>query len=276
MESENVVQGNPKFFSCLALAGHGRKALGVLKADIDNLGLIFISGFKTEQEKAISRVTTLSRLLDTFFTGRLDCILRSQFKNIYTVYAGGDDLVVTGPWLDIIQFCLRLRTEFDAFCCGNPDFTLSAGISVVKPRIPIYAAIEAADMLLDEAKQTAALGEEYPKNQLSVLGDSFKWDRAETILSEAERLAQWQEQDKISMGFARLLLTSGEMYKSFKQTGETRHLKFAPLLAYSIARNLSAKEEDLRMWAQDLTDIANDKLNNLVFVANYSISINRR
>ncbi|MEI6125149.1 MAG: type III-A CRISPR-associated protein Cas10/Csm1 [Pseudomonadota bacterium] len=276
MDSENAVQGNPMFFSCLAQSSRGRKALGILKADVDNLGLIFIKGFRAEQEKAISRITTLSRLLDTFFTGRLDYILRSEFSNLYTVYAGGDDLLVLGPWSDVIQFSMRLRSEFDAYCCRNPDFTLSAGMSVVKPRIPIYAAIDAADMLLDEAKHLSALGEEEPKDQMAALGDCFKWDMAETVLADAEKMAGWQEQKKISMGFARLLLTSGEMYRTFKQTGETKHLKFSPLLAYSIARNISSKENELLMWAQDLTDIANEKLNNLVFIANYSISINRR
>lgn len=274
-DQENVEAGNPKFFTCLAQASRGQKALGVLKADVDNLGLIFITGFSSEHERAISRVTTLSRQLDNFFTGRLDCLLRDEFKDIYTVYAGGDDLLVLGPWSKVLKLSLRLRKEFTEYCCGNPDFTLSAGMAVCKPRLPIYSAIESAEEFLKKSKDQIALGENNKKNQLSVLGDSFKWHKADNLLTEAERLAEWQNQKKVSMGFVRFLLSCGEMYKLFKNSGESRQLRFVPLLAYSIQRNINPKEQELLRWMQDLMDIKESKLNNLTFLTNYSISINR-
>lgn len=274
-DKENAEVGNPKFFTCLAHASRGQKSLGVLKADVDNLGLIFIDGFRSEHEKAISRVTTLSRQLDNFFTGRLDCLLREEFKDIYTVYAGGDDLLVLGPWSQVLKLSMRLKEEFTEYCCGNPDFTLSAGMTICKSRLPIYAAIESAEELLEKSKHKPAMGENTPKNQLSVLGDSFKWHKVNSLLSEAERLAGWQDQNKVSMGFVRFLLSCGEMYKLFKNTGESRQLRFVPLLAYSIKRNINPKEQELLSWMQDLMDIKESKLNNLTFLANYSISINR-
>ncbi len=274
-EKEYATAGNPKFFTCLAHASRGQKALGVLKADVDNLGLIFIDGFRFE-EKAISRVTTLSRQLDFFFTGRLDSLLRQEFQDVYTVYAGGDDILVLGPWSQVLKLGVRLREEFTEYCCGNPDFTLSAGMTVCKPRLPIYAAIDSADGLLEKAKHQSALGEDNPKDQLAVLGDSFKWGKAKSLLNEAEKLAGWQEEKKISMGFVRLLLSCAEMYRYFRLTGETRRLRFAPLLAYSITRNINTKEQALISWMQDMMDINDSKLNNLTFLSNYSISINRR
>lgn len=277
-DREHAEAGNPKFFTCLAQASRGRKVLGVFKADVDNLGLIFINGFQDHEgktDKSISRITTLSRLLDTFFTGRLDHLLRMEFKDVYTVYAGGDDLLVLGPWNEVVNFSIRLREEFSVYCCRNPDFTLSAGIAVVKPRLPVYAAIDSADLLLESAKKNRVPDEARPKNQICALGDSFKWDGAEAVLADAERLAGWQEQKKVSMSFVRQLLSSGEMYRRFRGTGNTRYLRFAPLLAYSIARNIPAKEAEIVKWAQDLTDIANPKLKNLTFIANYSIHINR-
>jgi len=273
-EQSSVHAGTPRFFSCIAEASQGRKMLGVFKADVDNLGLIFINGFR-KREKSISRITTLSRLLDTFFTGRLDRLLREKFSHIYTVYAGGDDLLVIGPWDQVIRFGMRFREEFSQFCCRNPDFTLSAGAAVVKPRLPVYACVEGADRLLKKAKHKKALGEDNPKNQLAVLGDSFKWDKAEAILAEAERLKNWQAQKSISTGFVRQLLYSSEMYRQFRQTGETQCLKYIPLLAYNISRNI--KTTEVAQWAQGLLDTAESKhkLNNLAFIANYSINMNR-
>jgi CRISPR-associated protein Csm1 len=275
-EQDAAEAGNPKFFTCLAQASRGRKTLGILKADVDNLGLIFINGFPEKQgrsDKSISRISTLSRLLDTFFTGRLDHLLRTEFQDIYTVYAGGDDLLVLGPWDQTLRFALHLRQEFAAWCCGNPDFTLSAGLAVVKPRLPIYAAIGQADDLLDEAKHDKALGENEPKNQFAVLGGLFKWGKADTVMMEADKLAAWQYEGVVSMGFIRQLLHSGEMYRMFKGTGETRYLRFAPMLVYSIARNI--RNSGVSVWAQTLTDLQDEKLRNLTFIANYSIHSNR-
>lgn len=274
-EKDNAEVGNPKFFTCLAEASRGRKALGIFKADVDNLGLIFINGFRSEKEKCISRITTLSRMLESFFTGRLDYLLRSEFPDIYTVYAGGDDLLMLGPWEKVLQFSQRVRDEFSQFTCGNPAFTLSAGVALSKPRLPIYATVGFADALLDQAKQHNAIGASEPKNQLATLGDIIKWDDYEKLHKEAEKLAGWLEERKISSCFVRQLLDSSEQFRAFKKTGETKNLRFVPMLAYAINRNLAPKETELIVWAADLTNLTSPNLRNLMYMANYAIQTNR-
>lgn len=268
--------GTPKFFNCLAEASRGRKLLGVFKADVDNLGLIFINGFQSEQERSISRITTLSRQLDAFFTGRVDYLLRSEFQEIYTVYAGGDDLLVLGPWSMVLRFAQRLRDEFSEFTSHNPAFTLSAGIALVKPRLPIYAAIETADELLDTAKDQAAMGEKAGKNQVAMFGDLCKWEKLDSIHSEGDRLAGWLTERRVSMGFVRQLVDAGQAYQQFAKTGDTRLLRFVPMLAYSINRNIPDKDTEIISWAHGLTDINSSRnLKNLTFISNYAITANR-
>ena len=274
-EKGNAMTGNPKFFSCLAEASVGRKALGIFKADVDNLGLIFINGFQSEKEKSISRITTLSRLLETFFTGRLHYLLREEFSDIYTVYAGGDDLLMLGPWEQTLRFSQRISEEFGQFTCGNPAFSLSAGIALAKARLPIYTAIGFADNLLDEAKKQCAIGSNEPKNQLAALEDIIKWNNFEKVQHEAKHLAAWQAEKKISMGLVRQLLDSADQFQAFSITGETRHLRFVPMLAYAINRNISAKENELIGWLHELTDLKSKNLMNLKYIANYSIQTNR-
>jgi CRISPR-associated protein Csm1 len=274
-DKDNAELGYPRFFSCLAEASRGRKALGIFKADVDNLGLIFINGFRSENEKCISRITTLSRLLESFFTGRLDYLLRSEFRDIYTVYAGGDDLLMLGPWEKVLQFSQRVRDEFRQFTCGNPAFTLSAGVALAKPRLPIYASIGFADALLDEAKQHTAIGSGEPKDQLATLGDIIKWNDYDKLHNEAEKLAGWLEERKISSGFIRQLHDSAEQFRAFKKTGETRHLRFVPMLAYAISRNLPTRETELIAWAADLTNLTSSNLKNLMYMANFAIQTNR-
>ena len=61
---------NPLYFEHLAKISKGANKLGVLKMDVDDLGLIFSSGFKhlknNEGGMSISRVSTLSSQLDIF------------------------------------------------------------------------------------------------------------------------------------------------------------------------------------------------------------------
>ncbi|MBM3524434.1 MAG: type III-A CRISPR-associated protein Cas10/Csm1, partial [Alphaproteobacteria bacterium] len=68
----------------------GRPMLGVLKADVDMLGQVFGRGLGAE--RSLGRMATLSRMTDSFFTVVLPDLLRREFPDTYTVYAGGDDL----------------------------------------------------------------------------------------------------------------------------------------------------------------------------------------
>lgn len=274
-DKEDAVNGNPKYFNCLAYANKGRKMLGVFKADVDYLGLIFTSGFAREEEKCISRIITLSRLLENFFTGRLQHILQEYFPNIYTVYSGGDDLLMIGPWNEILDLAERVNKEFGQFTCGNQAFTLSAGIGFMHAHLPVYTAVENAENLLKKAKNTKALDEDTTKQQLAVFDDIIKWTKLPPIQNEAKKLAEWQEGKRVSMGFVRLLLNCAESYVNYKTEGKTAYLRFIPMLSYSITRNIPAKEVDIIKWSQDLTDLQSSNLQHLAFIANYSIQTNR-
>lgn len=98
--------GSPVYFDCIANRARGRKLLGYLKADVDNLGNLFVFGLREEHNdrSSISRMATLSRMLDLFFSGRIEQLLTIEFDSCYTIYSGGDDLLIVGPWNDLIEF----------------------------------------------------------------------------------------------------------------------------------------------------------------------------
>ena len=141
--------------------------------------------------------------------------------------------------------------------------------------LPVYAAVGEAETFLKRAKHEKAVDEASPKQQLAVFGDIIKWARLPAIQDEAKKLAQWQESKKVSMGFVRLLLNCSESFLKYKKEGRTSHLKFVPLLSYSITRNISTKETEIMKWAQGLTDLKSTNLAHLAFIANYSIQTNR-
>nr|MBC8485056.1 type III-A CRISPR-associated protein Cas10/Csm1 [Bacteroidota bacterium] len=76
--------------------------LAYLKLDVDNLGKLFIEGFKRDEEDkekpSLSRMSVLSKMLRMFFEGYLPyCIKQKGLEDkIYIVFSGGDDTFFIG------------------------------------------------------------------------------------------------------------------------------------------------------------------------------------
>lgn len=270
-ERDHAQKEQPKFFECIACESTGRPMLGYLKADVDNLGGLFACGL--EDKGTVSRVATLSRMLDVFFSGYMQKLIEENYPEIYTVYSGGDDVLLIGPWDSIIKFADELNSEFRRFTCNNENITLSAGIAFVKHNYPVFRAVDMADNALETSKDSA-------KNRLTVFGQTVEWDKVKEILNDAERLKNWMKKD-ISTGFARNLLLYSHMNSKFTETGNTEYLRFLPLMTYDIARNLPApdsrdvEKRDVRQWAEGLKDINSTKLKYLGIIANYALNANR-
>jgi CRISPR-associated protein Csm1 len=162
-DADEVEIGQAKVFAQLAAdalewdegagAFRGRAMLAVLKADVDDLGFVFGCGSR-RQRTTVGRLAQLSRMLDGFFTGYLTHLLATDdaYRNTYTVYAGGDDLLLIAPWLTAIRLAQRLRREFGRFVNENPNLTLSAGIEFFGVNEPLNRVVRRAEAKLKRAK----------------------------------------------------------------------------------------------------------------------------
>lgn len=170
-------------FKELAQQSKGDKNLiGVLKLDVDDLGSIF--GFGLSDNKTVSRITTLSRMISLYFEGYLNQILKdlNMEKNIYTVYSGGDDTFVIGSWNKIIELAEKFREKFNEYVCFNRKITFSAGISIFDYDYPVIRSIEVAESALSNSKNYLYKEEIQPtKNKVSLLGEVFNWEELKRI-----------------------------------------------------------------------------------------------
>lgn len=148
--------------------------LGVLRMDVDNLGVIFQKGIAPERA-TLSRYAALSRSFDYFFSGYLNTIWKEiDPEKSFIIYSGGDDLFIIGSWEVTIQIAKRIHSDFKYFTCNNTVFSLSGGIAIVPAKFPIMKAAKLSD---DEEK--AAKGhevEKYVKNSISFMGMPLNWD----------------------------------------------------------------------------------------------------
>ena len=160
-------------FNDLAENSKGIKRLSILRMDVDNLGRIFVEGFR--DQASISRVTTLSRSLSIFFNGYLNTICQKEEynNNVVIIYSGGDDLFIVGPWHLVIDLAEEISQEFRAFCCGNADFTLSGGIVMTPKKYPIYRSAKHAGDAEEKAKEYKRNGKE--KDAVVFLDKALSW-----------------------------------------------------------------------------------------------------
>lgn len=134
-------------FGDLIKKSDGIKRLGVIRADIDNLGQAFVSGY-SENEICITRTAVFSRKLSEFFKLHINKILENGVYQLYSdkeqgarnaviVYSGGDDVFVIGGWDDIIGFAIDLHNCLKKFSQGT--LKISAGIGIFPEKYPIAA-----------------------------------------------------------------------------------------------------------------------------------------
>ena len=148
-------------FEELAKKSEGIKRIGILRADVDNLGQAFVSGFSGKYA-TLSRTAALSRQLSIFFKYYIHSILQNgefcingvnaaKERQATIVYSGGDDVFIVGAWNDIIELSVDLREKFKQYTQGM--LSISAGIGIYECSYPISAIAEETGKLEEESKK---------------------------------------------------------------------------------------------------------------------------
>jgi CRISPR-associated protein Csm1 len=163
----------------------GLERLGVLRMDVDNLGDLFKRGLG--DQATLTQLATLSFRTSLFFEGWLKKLCE-KYKDkddnnlIYTVYAGGDDLFLIGPWDVIPNLAQEIVRDFAKYTGENPDLHASAGMAFIDGKYPVYQAAEDAKDALETAKDVTG------KNAFTFLGQAWSWQEFTTIAEKKERL----------------------------------------------------------------------------------------
>jgi CRISPR-associated protein Csm1 len=218
LEDEPPEKGNPKTLNHLACAARvldergnpiGVEAIGTLKGDVDNLGALFQHGLRNP---SFAREAGLSRLLNAFFATWLPavCASEAEFRDSYTVFAGGDDFFLMGSWRKQIDLARRMRQDFARYVAGNPHITFSAGLSITKPGLPIRQLAASADAALEDAKNRSVAGTRV-KDGVHVFGRTLEWSVLTQLLNAVEHLDGWCETYGLSTGYLYDLLRFVEM-----------------------------------------------------------------
>lgn len=218
--------GDNKTFEELAKDSY----LGILRMDVDNLGSIFIQGLPDE-DKSFAAYSTLSFMLDYFFSGFLNTIRENEnFKNdVNILYSGGDDVFAVGKWNKLIEFAEAIRENFRKFV-GRDDISISGGIAIVDDKFPIAKAAEMAG----EAEDAAKKYKNSAKDAFNMFGESVVWSKEEYgyVKSYKQQFVSLIDGFGLSRGILHKIMTYAEMVKENKQIEKNKDDKRKPNMSY--------------------------------------------
>jgi len=259
--SDSINLGHPKQFQSLAdLAStinddkiKGISALGILKADVDYLAKLMACGLPPKQY-TLSRIATLSRQMNNFFALYLPSLLSSEFDNIYTVFAGGDDLFLIGPYNQIYDLAKQLDQDFRRYACHHPEIHFSAGIVIQKSGVPLDILAESSETCLKQSK--------VDRNRLTLFEQTVEWSELEKIDRIQDKLHKWLDDGYFSKSMLYKLNTFIQMAEKEQKImkkdtidlADMHCLKWKSMLRYFAVRNIKIDEEKEQLTVNDLVE----------------------
>ena len=242
-----------KDFDELCINEEGNKSSGLMamKADVDKLG----DTFRDFYQNNFKKFNRLSRELDFFFSDYATSLMKD--KNLYTVFAGGDDLFVIGEYNEIIKYAKELRDNFYKFSLEKS--TLSMGIVMFKPSTPINYISRLADeaesrakaVLKDEDKnKTDEKKSKLTRDGIDLFGISMKFNEFLDIENNFEKVIEFLEkEDDDKSTFYYRLIELCDMRENLKSDEiDYRNAMWKSKLNYLFRRNVKKEDNDSRIF----------------------------
>jgi len=237
----------------------GIKSLAILKADVDNMGK-FLE--KSDVTNSFEKFDGFSKTMDNFFSLYVPKMMKENYPNTYTVFAGGDDLFLLGAWNEILDLARDIEKEFKLFV-NNDKLSISFGIAIAKPTTPISYLADYTEHLLEEAKDID--GDEVvesSKDAISLFGETVKWKSYKEVYTELyNRLKDFEGQ--LNTAFLYRLLELIEMSKKVKYKNDISSTMWKSKFRYSFNRNILEKLKDnqTKTRAESLLELLSKLIN---------------
>jgi CRISPR-associated protein Csm1 len=225
----------PGTFEEMAKKAEGADYLAALRMDVDDMGYLLAK--VPDEFQTPSFYASVSRLLDLFFSGYMNTMIRGD-EALYIVYAGGDDLFIVGAWDKVLEKALEISEKFGKYTDNPESLHLSGGHYIFKPKFPIGRAAEGAGKAESRAKkekrhkQESSGEKSETKNALCAFGEVFSWDKVKEALGFSDKLLEYMKDEKISRSFVQTLLDI--YHRDYKD----KRLIWAARVMYQLARNV--------------------------------------
>lgn len=172
-----------------------------LKGDVDNLGTIFQEGIRSAN---IAKMAALSRQMNLFFSLWLPAYCAEQSQSMYTVFAGGDDFFLIGPWYSTQKLAHAMQQAFSRYVAENPEIHFSVGMVMSKSNIPVPRLGDLAEEALEKSKgidKGEKVSTAEGKNAVTIFNRSVKWKDWQSLCNLEKKIHHLAETYKISTSY---------------------------------------------------------------------------
>ena len=181
----------------------GQVALMTLKGDVDKLGTIFQKGINPPN---IAKMASLSRQMNQFFSLWLPTYCAENSPNMYTVFAGGDDFFLIGPWYSTQKVAFAMQKNFARYVAENPKIHFSVGMVMSKVGLPVPRLGDLAEEALKKAK-----GIDNDKNAVTIFNRTVKWAEWNNLCHLEQEIHRLAEEYKVSTSYLYSLIRLCEL-----------------------------------------------------------------
>ena len=254
--------GDIKPFEKLAKESQGITRLGILRADVDNLGKLFAQGLGTDA--TLSRIASLSFAFSLFFEGWIGKMAETRNiahgDRLYAIYSGGDDLFFVGSWDEVAEFAWEVNEDLKNYVGGHPGIHISGGMTLASEKYPLAKAARDAERAEKAAKELVwwdEHGNPHNKNVFSFLGQPLPWIEFQHARDLKARLKELEDSKRTAV--IRKLLMNYDLYaeaqekrrkkgKDKKQDGkpQTIYGVWNWRILYLLRRNLNKDDPEHR------------------------------
>ena len=174
--------------SVLAARAEGSPIWGVLRGDVDDLGV------RLRRLQTIEEHVQISVLYKQFFAGELEVLssLPEFWRKVSLLHAGGDDFAVYGAWDALIAFGRELKRLFHRFSEEQlKDFPGAEGKTITMALALAPEADSSLGSVFEMAGEKLALAKASDKDCFYLLGRTLEWKQvtdAADLKSELTRM----------------------------------------------------------------------------------------
>jgi len=204
----------------------GVEALMAIKADVDFMGDFILN---RGMSNSFAKYNFFSRMINYFFS--VYVLYKMKNKDIYTIFAGGDDLYIIGAWDESLEFIREIREDFIRFC--DNEMKLSAGCVMIKPNKPINY----VSRIIEDAEMDAKSNQ---KNNIALFREVINFD---DYIEEGEYILEELEEYQFSTGFLYKLIEFCEMSKRLKYSINMEDCMWISRFDYSFERNIGDNDK---------------------------------
>jgi CRISPR-associated protein Csm1 len=162
----------PASTGVLASRSDGLQTWGVLRGDVDNVGI------RIRRAQTIEEHIQLSVLYKQFFAGELEviCSMPEFWRKVTVIYAGGDDFAVYGAWDALLGLASEMERLFHRFTEQNlKDFPGAEG-KTISMALALAPAVDASlGAVFEEAGARLEAAKSADKDCIWLLGRTLEW-----------------------------------------------------------------------------------------------------